>query len=443
MRYIPLTLSDRKQMLQDIGVESTQDLFSSIPSRCRFEGQPALPSKKNESQLISYFSELADQNQSKFKGWSSYLGAGAYQHFIPSVVDLLSSRGEFATAYTPYQPEISQGTLQAIFEFQSMIAALYGMEVSNASMYDGASSLAEAVLMAGRIRKQRNVYISQAVHPEYIDVVRSYTGDVDLELIMLPVGNDGRTQIENVDLEQAAAVVFAQPNFFGVIEDLTVCKKFGDVVTIVANTDPLAFGLLQEPGAFDVDIVVGEGQSLGNPLHFGGPHVGLLCSKKKYLRQLPGRLVGKSIDEDGREAYVLTLSTREQHIRRQKATSNICTNHSLIALRSAIYMACMGRNGVMALARKNYERAHTLCEKLLHIPGVKQKYASDFFHEFVLELPTPTSTFLANMEKQNILAGIDLSTWNAQSDREILICATEVKSDQDLDLYVNAFRGAL
>ncbi|MCB0327882.1 MAG: aminomethyl-transferring glycine dehydrogenase subunit GcvPA [Bdellovibrionales bacterium] len=446
MRYIPLSPLDRQEMLESIGVSQTSDLFSSIPQDCLFEGKPDLPKAKNEQQLKDFFSSLAQKNRfDPNASWKSYLGAGCYSHMIPTVVDALSSRGEFATAYTPYQAEISQGTLQAIFEFQSMTASLYGMELSNASMYDGASSLAEAVLMACRIQKKNVVYLSQAIHPEYVEVARSYTRDIGIEIRILPLNESGTTDVSSVTAEDAAAVVLAQPNFFGVLENLEVLSKnaCASLLSIVVNTEPLAFGLLKAPGEFGVDIVVGEGQSLGNPQHFGGPHLGLLCAKKKYLRQLPGRLVGRTVDQDGKEGFVLTLSTREQHIRRDKATSNICTNHSLIALRSAIYMACMGRNGMVALAKKNFERAHSLAQKLCQIKGVKKVFDGEFFHEFALTIPKEAKAFLSIMEEKKIVAGLDLSRLDSSRNNQILIAVTETKSDEDLDQYLKAFSEAL
>jgi glycine dehydrogenase subunit 1 len=340
MRYIALTDQDRKEMLKTLSLTSADQLFDHIPAEIRKKQTAGLPSAKSEFELKRYFQNLSKKNISSIE-WKTYLGAGCYDHFIPTVVDALSSRGEFATAYTPYQAEISQGTLQAIFEFQSMIANLFEMDVSNASMYDGASSAAEAILMALRCKKGKTVYLSKGIHPEYLHVIRSYLSEIDVEFIEMDVDATGRTIIPTLKNE-TSCVVLSQPNFFGVIEDLEKATKHihaANVLSVVVTTEAMAFGVLQPPGRFGVDIVAGEGQSFGNYPSFGGPFVGLLCAKKEFLRQLPGRLVGQTKDSEGNPGYVLTLSTREQHIRRDKATSNICTNHSLCALRSAIYLS--------------------------------------------------------------------------------------------------------
>ncbi|MCB0309366.1 MAG: aminomethyl-transferring glycine dehydrogenase subunit GcvPA, partial [Bdellovibrionales bacterium] len=431
MRYIPLTKSDQEAMLKVIGVESVEALFSTIPADIRKKSLSGLPFGKTEAELTHFFKNLSLKNEiSGSNGWSSYLGCGAYEHFTPSVVDALSMRGEFATAYTPYQPEVSQGTLQAIFEFQSMIANLYGMDVANASMYDGASATAEAVLMAVRVKKKKTILVSLGVHPEYRKVIQSYVSDMDVVLKNIDLNDQGMTDVAKSD-QDIAGILVAQPNYFGVIEDLKKISNFAksvDAMFIVTNTEPIAFGLLKPPGKFDADIVAGEGQSFGNGLSFGGPYVGLFTTRKPLLRQMPGRLVGQTVDQDNRKGYVLTLATREQHIRREKATSNICTNHSLCALRSAIHMALLGRSGLKELAQQNYARAQTLKRMLLEIKGVSLKYEAPFFNEFTLNLPVSSSSFLAGMQEMKILAGVPVSTWDDSRKTEVIISVTETKT---------------
>jgi glycine dehydrogenase subunit 1 len=444
MRYIALTDTDRKEMLKELGIQSASDLFSHIPAAIRKKNVAGLQSAKSEFELKKHFQHLARRNTSSTE-WKTYLGAGCYDHFIPTVVDALSSRGEFATAYTPYQAEISQGTLQVIFEFQSMIANLFEMDVSNASMYDGASAAAEAVLMALRCKKGKRAYLSKGIHPEYLKVIRSYVSEIDVELIELDVNETGQTQITEI-MPDTSCVVISQPNFFGVIENLEKISKAAkdkQVLVVVVSTETLSFGILTPPGRQGADIVAGEGQSFGNYPSYGGPFVGLLCAKKEYLRQLPGRLVGQTKDQNGQPGYVLTLSTREQHIRREKATSNICTNHSLCALRSSIYLSTVGFQGLREIALKNYQLTDYLKEQLKKVPGVEISYTGTTFNEFVVKLPISSDAFLSKMEDSKIIAGLPLSKWFGTRRNEILITVTETKSKEDLDQFVEAVRSAL
>ena len=449
MRYIPLTASDREEMLNRIGSSSIEDLFSSIPSQIRHGKQVHLPAAKTEQELKSYFSTLSERNLWNSKdGWASFLGGGCYEHFIPTVVDALSSRGEFVTAYTPYQPEVSQGTLQAIFEFQSMVSALFGMDVANASMYDGASSLAEATMMAMRVkRKGTNLYVSKGIHPDYLATVRSYLTHSDIHIIDLEVDDRGRTDLSKLKgAKDAVAVVVQQPNFYGVVEDLNavgVAAREIDAMFTVATTEAMAFGLLKAPGDQGADIVVGEGQSFGNYPSYGGPHVGLFSTRKEYLRQLPGRLVGKTVDQDGKEGYVLTLAAREQHIRRERATSNICTNHSLCALRAAMHMAVIGEQGICETARKCAVNAHKLHKGMLEINGVESVYSGPFYHEFTLRLPISSDAFLSGMEDEKVLAGIPLSRWSKGRPNDLLVAVTEMNSEVDIERYLSAARKVL
>jgi glycine dehydrogenase subunit 1 len=446
VRYIPLTQSDREEMLRTIGVKSSEDLFASIPASIRFKGAPDLPSQKTESELRSFFSDLANQNVVPGKSWQSFLGAGAYEHFIPTVVDAISSRGEFSTAYTPYQPEVSQGTLQAIFEFQSLVANLFTLDVANASMYDGASALAEAVLMAMRVNDKRNrVLISKALHPEYLNVIRSYVSETGAELVPIDIDTDGRTKLPELGAE-VVTLVLQQPNFLGVVENLEAAAKAvhasGGLLT-VATTEPMAFGMLKGPGSQGADIVAGEGQSFGNALSYGGPYVGLFAARQEHVRQMPGRLVGRTVDSTGKEGYCLTLSTREQHIRRERATSNICTNHSLCALRATVYLALVGKRGLREIAKRNLWAASVLKKKLAEIRGVEFPYSAPTFNEFVIRLPVSASAFLHTMENEKILAGVPLSNWDSARDRDLLVTVTETKNEEALERYAAAARKAL
>jgi glycine dehydrogenase subunit 1 len=448
MRYIPLTDSDRKEMLRAVGVSDAQELFSAIPAAVRLKSAPSLPPARTEVELRQFFEGLSARNlyPSSRTGWSSFLGGGCYEHFIPTVVDALASRGEFLTAYTPYQPEVSQGTLTAIFEFQSMVANLFGMDVANASMYDGASAAAEAVLMALRLRDEgRHVYLSKGIHPETRQVIRTYLGDTDAMIHELEVDADGRSVLP-VFAEGTVTLLLQQPNFYGVIEDLETASRAvhaaGGLFT-VTTAEALAFGVLKPPGAFGADIVAGEGQSLGNPPSFGGPWVGLFAAKKAHVRQMPGRLAGKTTDLEGRDAYCLTMATREQHIRREKATSNICTNHALCALRACIYMAVLGDRGIRDVSRRNLWAAATLRKRLLEVKGVEPLFAGPTFNEFAVRLPISTDAFLEAMEREKIFAGVPLSRWEMGRERDLLVAVTETKDEAAIAKYVDAARKAL
>jgi glycine dehydrogenase subunit 1 len=379
-------------MLQDIGRKRIEDLFEQIPENLRLTEPVGVGHPVSEPELLAYFRELANQNATDYQ---SFLGAGAYSHFIPVVIDPLISRSEFFTAYTPYQPELSQGTLQYIFEFQTMICQLTGMEVANASLYDGSTGLAEAVLMANRVTRRDRFIIADTVHPQYREVVSSYTKNLGLKIDYAPHTDTGRIDPASLKVDKTtAAVVVQSPNFFGSIEDLAAIAEVAHAsgaLLIVAITEPMSLGALRPPGACGADIVVAEGQSFGIPLGYGGPYCGLFATLEKYIRQMPGRLVGEAYDSSGRRGYVLTLSTREQHIRREKATSNICTNQGLFALMVTIYLATMGRRGVQEVARQNLQKAHYAASRIAALDGFGLRFTAPFFNEFVVRCPRPAT----------------------------------------------------
>ena len=446
MRYIPHTEEDVRQMLESIGVDSVTDLFSEIPSAVRLDRPLNLPKPLAEGELLREMERLALQNATSSR-YSSFLGGGAYNHFIPAVVDHLVSRSEFYTAYTPYQPEISQGTLQAIFEYQSLICQITGMDAANASMYDGASACAEGVLMAARATRRRKVLLSGALHPEFRTTVETYCRYLGMELVEIPFDGAGRTdaaELERLLDKETAAVVAGYPNFFGVIEDLgamaAAAHGFGAYL-VAAVQEPIALGLLKSPGELGADIVVGEGQSFGIPLSFGGPYLGFFAARQKGLRSMPGRLVGETLDRDGRRGFVLTLATREQHIRREKATSNICSNEGLCALMAAIYLCLMGKQGIREVAVQNLSKAEYAKERISALPGFSLPFVAPTFNEFVVEAQEGAAAVLDRLEKRGILGGIVLSRlFGGMSDR-FLVCVTEQNTREEIDALAAALAG--
>jgi glycine dehydrogenase subunit 1 len=443
-RYIPHTNEDIRRMLETIGVKKVEDLFETIPKEYRLSKPLNLPEALGEPDLIRHLQGL----QSPIL--TSFLGAGAYYHFIPAVVSSLISRSEFYTAYTPYQPEISQGTLQAIFEYQTLMCQLTGMEVSNGSLYDGASSLAEAVLMAQRIIKRKKVLLSQAIHPEYLKVIQTYIDPDQQELILVPYKKeDGRTD-QNVlsDLlnGDVSAVVIQNPNFFGVIEDLQrIGKEVHQVggLMIAGFSEAAAYGILTPPGEFGADIVAGEGQSLGIPLSLGGPYLGILTTRNQFVRTMPGRLVGETVDLEGKRGFVLTLATREQHIRREKATSNICTNEGLCALMAAIYLSCLGKEGLRELAMMNLSKTEYAKKVVSKVKGCKLAFSTPTFNEFVLEIGGDPEKVLREMKKERIIGGLSLAKFYPELNRHLLVTVTEMITREEIDLWGNALEKAL
>ncbi|MGB9627674.1 MAG: aminomethyl-transferring glycine dehydrogenase subunit GcvPA, partial [Thermodesulfobacteriota bacterium] len=386
-RFLPHTEEDVQEMLKTIGVKRLEDLFEVIPEKCRLSSLLNLPAPLSEPDLIEHLRHL----QSPL--YTCFLGGGAYYHFIPSVVSHLISRSEFYTAYTPYQPEISQGTLQAIFEYQTLMCQLTGMEVSNASMYDGASSLAEAVLMAYRITKRKRVLISQSLHPDYRRVIQTYLDPNQQEIMWVPYQRDeGRIDeqvLSHLLDKDVSAIVIQSPNFFGVIEDLhPIVEKVhqAGALAIVGFSEAIAYGILAPPGSVGADIVAGEGQSLGIPLSYGGPYLGIFTTRERFVRNMPGRLVGETVDLEGQRGFVLTLATREQHIRRERATSNICTNEGLCALMATIFLSCLGKEGLKELAEMNLSKAEYAKKVSSQIRGCKLNFNAPTFNEFVLKI---------------------------------------------------------
>ena len=443
MRYLPQTKADIAAMLEAIGVQTLDDLFATIPKECRRKDPVRMPAPMSEWALDRHMDALASTT-AVAPEYTLFLGAGSYDHYIPQVIRQLLLRGELFTAYTPYQPEVSQGTLQSIYEYQTLVTRLLAMDVANASMYDGASALAEALLMAIRVTKRGRVAVSRAIHPLYRRVVETYLKPTGYEIIELPYGQDGRTDLARLSGQaDLAAVAIQSPNFFGCVEDLKAADKMvhSDPKTmfIVAFSEPLAYGLYAAPGSLGADIACGEGQSLGVPRSFGGPGLGIFATRNQYVRNMPGRLVGKTMDLDGRRGFVLTLSTREQHIRREKATSNICSNQGLCAATAGMYMATLGGTGFRSLARTNYDHANYLKAELQK-SGVAIAFNAPVFNEFVIRLKPGSESLYQRLLDKKIVAGVPLKQFYDELDDHYLICATETCSKEDMDRLVKEVR---
>ncbi len=439
MRYLPHTDTEIKEMLAVTGHDQLEDLFTHIPEECRYQGEVDLPEQLSEWALSDHFQSLGTHNSASSTK-AVLLGAGSYSHNIPEIVPSLIGRSEFLTAYTPYQPEMAQGTLQGIFEYQTLTARLLGMEVANASMYDGASALAEAILMALRIaRKKRTIAISTAIHPRYREVVRSYLQAGSFTIIELPLTKDGRTDLSGLqDIDDLAAVALQSPNFFGVVEDLaTAADTIHDIKALFIScfSEPFAYGLFRNPGACGADIVCGEGQSFGMSQSFGGPGLGMFACRTKNQRTIPGRVVGETVDVDGKRGYVLTLSTREQHIRREKATSNICSNQGICALTAAAYMASLGGTGLRRVAKLNYDKADYLKKGMVQA-GAKLLFSAPTFNEFALTFPNDFEPARKRLLDKGIIAGMGLGSFYKEYEGAYLFCATETASKAVLDAVI-------
>jgi len=443
LRYIPNSPEERSEMLEAMGLESAEELFDSIPEDLRLKRPLNTPAALSEIELLDRFEQMGARNAGA--GRISFMGGGAYSHYIPTIVDHILSRSEFFTAYTPYQPEISQGTLQVIFEFQTLVCQLTGMEVANASMYDGSTALAEAVLMAERVTKRSKAVASTTTHPQYLEVINTYVQHAGIHLELVPfdekTGQSWEALAAAID-DETAALVVQSPNFFGCVEDLSALADAAHAkgaLLIVAITEAMSLGLLKSPGACGADIVVAEGQSFGVPLSFGGPYVGLFATREKYARQIPGRLVGEAYDKKGRRGFVLTLATREQHIRREKATSNICTNEGLIALAATVYLETMGRRGVQEAAHQCAQKAAYAARAIAKLNGYSLPFTGPYFNEFVVRGPGRAVELLSRLGKEKgIDAGIALSRFIPDRPNDFLVCVTETNSREQIDRLIQA-----
>ncbi|HHX95350.1 MAG TPA: aminomethyl-transferring glycine dehydrogenase subunit GcvPA [Clostridia bacterium] len=446
MRYLPNTEQERQAMLDSLGIQTTEELFKDIPEEVKLKEAPDIPHPLSEMEVKVHMQKLAQKNRS-LDELVSFLGGGFYDHYIPSAVNYIISRGEFFTAYTPYQAEISQGTLQSIYEFQTMIAQLTGMDIANASMYDGATALAEAALMAAAHgRKRHNIVVSSAVNPLYLQVLSSYLqGRAELEIRYIPVRNGitGTSDLEQVIDGDTAAVLIQQPNFFGCLEQgadfAEIAHKQG--AKLVVCTDPVSLGILSAPGDYGADIVVGEGQSLGNAPYFGGPGLGFFAAREEFLRSMPGRIVGATVDTQGRRGFTLTLQTREQHIRREKATSNICSNQALNALAASVYMALMGKKGFAETAELCLQKAHYAEEKISSLPGYSRAFPAPFFKEFTVKCPVPAAKVVERLLDRGFLAGIDLGKYYPNMKNYLLFAVTEKRTKEEIDCFAEQLEG--
>src|SRR3954468_24981633 len=446
MRYLPLTDADRKAMLGVIGAQSIDDLFVDVPESARLSGPVHLPAHAGELEVTREWRRLAEKN-APAGSVPFFVGCGAYKHHVPASVDHLIQRSEFLTSYTPYQPEIAQGTLHYLFEFQTQVALLTGMDVANASMYDGSTATAEAVLMAHRVTRRRKAVLSGGLHPHYADVVRTQSGLASDETITLAPDVSAREDLLSQIDKETSCVVVQTPDVFGNPRDLTAvaekCHANGALL-IAVFTEVVSLGALKSPGAMGADIVVGEGQSIGNSLNFGGPYVGLFATRQKYVRQMPGRLCGETTDAEGRRGFVLTLSTREQHIRRDKATSNICTNSGLCSLAFTIHMTLLGEAGLTRLARVNHANAVRLADALAGVGGV-EVLNETFFNEFTVRLPRPAAEVVEGLAARGVLGGVPASRLllGAGLDDLFVVASTEVNTDEDRAAFVSALKEAL
>jgi glycine cleavage system P protein (glycine dehydrogenase) subunit 1 len=444
MRYLPKSPAERQEMLAAIGVKSIDELFSSIPEGYRLKEPLNLPPSMSEAEVIQYFQARAAENSG---GYTSFLGAGIYSHLRSVVTDTILQRGEFLTSYTPYQAEIAQGTLQAIFEFQTLMCQLTGQEVANASMYDGPTATTEAVLMAERVTGRQRVLVARSLHPEYRDVLRTYAKNSGLHVEELPftaAGTVDLTALKSALKNDVCAVVLQSPNFFGVVEGLrqaAAATQAAGALLVVAITEALSLGLLKPPS--EADIVAMEGQSFGLAPSYGGPFVGVIASKEKYVRQMPGRLAGQTTDLDGKRGFVLTLATREQHIRREKATSNICTNQALCALAATVHLSLLGKEGIREMAEQNLAKAQFALRELEKVPGVKRTFAAPFFNEFVVELPRSVKMVNADLLESKIIGPYPLGTAYPELTKHALVCVTETTPRAEIERFAGALAAVL
>ena len=445
--YIPNTKEDEKRMLETIGVNSIEDLFSDIPEDMKFNRELDLKASMSELEVSNYLTKLSQSNKT-LNELTCFLGAGAYDHYIPSIVGHITSRSEFYTSYTPYQAEISQGTLQYIFEYQTLICDLTGMEVANASLYDGGTAIAEAAFMAAGIARRDKIIVSKTVNPEYRKVLKTYAHLQKLEIVEIE-DFEGSTNLEelkkNVD-DKTAAVIVQSPNFFGIIEDMEAIEEIAHSqkrTLLIASVDPISLGILKSPGSLGVDIVVGEGQALGIPLAFGGPYLGFMATSKKYMRKLPGRIVGETVDVDGKRAFVLTLQAREQHIRREKATSNICSNQGINTLAAAVYLITLGKEGLREVATQTTQKAHYALREITKSGNYKPLFNKPFFKEFVVTSEVAADKINEKLLEENILGGFSLEKDYPQYKNGILYAVTEKRTKEEIDKLSSVLEGII
>jgi glycine dehydrogenase subunit 1 len=444
MRYLPKSPVERQEMLAAIGKKSVDELFSSIPEKYRLREALKIPGPYSETEVIQYFKERAAENAA---GYTSFLGAGVYNHLRSVVTDTIIQRGEFLTSYTPYQAEISQGTLQAIFEFQTLMCQLTGQDVANASMYDGATATTEAVLMAERLTSRRRVLIARSVHPEYREVLKTYARNSGLRIEEIPFTSSGTVDAKALQAglkDNVAAVVAQSPNFFGAIESyppLAEAAHSVGAMFVVAIAEGVSLGLLRPPA--EADIVALEGQSFGLPPSYGGPFAGVIAAREKYVRQMPGRLAGQTTDSEGRRGFVLTLATREQHIRREKATSNICTNQALCALAATVHLTLLGKEGLREMAEQNLSKAQFALAELLKIPGVRRTFDAPFFNEFAVELPRSVKIVNSHLVREKIVGPFALGTPYPELTKHALVCVTETTPRTEIERFAGAVKRAL
>jgi glycine dehydrogenase subunit 1 len=441
MTYIPNTDAERAEMFKTIGVQSFEELIANIPAALRLKGDLAIPEALSEFEVLKHMRELSSKNQSTSE-YASYLGGGAYDHFIPSIVDHVISRPEFYTAYTPYQAELSQGTLQVMYEFQSCVSMLAGLDIANASLYDGGSAIAEAAIMAMNISRKDKILVASTLHDHYKEVLRTYLSGISVSFDEIAEDNgtisldDLKSKLSN----DVAAVIVQHPNFFGNLEEVEeigkLVKEFPKVQFIV-SFNPITVGLLKSPGDYGADIAIAEGQPLGVPLSFGGPYIGLFATKESNIRKMPGRMAGKTLDAKGNEGFVLALQTREQHIKRERATSNICTNQGLITIAVLTYLTYLGKEGLVEVASQCYNKAHYLSKEICKIPGFKMKYEKDFFHEFALSCDKNVDDILKKLHEAKIMGGINLKKFGETG---LLVAVTEKRSRAELDAYIEVLK---
>jgi len=437
LKYSPHTDKDKKEMLAAIGAASSEDLFKAIPKELRVQ-KLDLPEGISELELKKLIIEKTGKNYSTQK-LNSFLGGGAYEHYIPQAVESIISRGEFLTAYTPYQAEASQGTLQAIYEYQSLICELTGMDVANASMYDGASALAEAVLLAVRETSRDRVIFSSSLHPEYKQVIRTYLEGYKIEFVEIPHsgGLFDESALKKESNDRTACVIVQNPNFFGCIEKVekieSICHSAGAL--LIACVNPISLGVLKSPGEYNADIAVGEGQPLGIPLSYGGPYLGFFAVKEKHMRKMPGRIAGMTKDIEGKRGFVLTMQAREQHIRREKATSNICTNEGLMALAACVYLSLIGKEGIKEIARQNVLKSHYMKDELLKLSGFKMAFDAPSFNEFVLSCSREPDKIIGDLLKHGIIGGLPLGKFYPEMKNCMLVCVTETKTKEEIDKF--------